>query len=390
MAEDRGRGGGKGRREPLELGSALSGLSSRGGLVIAGLVILGIILAFAIYKNNSVYTTYELRNQISRGDDSSVYYKVIKSGMIRYSKGGVALTNKSGIEIWDQTYDMSSPILACSERYFAVGDRGANSIYVFDENGQCGKTITDLPLQDIQISRQGVVAAVLSGPDGNYINMYDRIGESLVSIKASLGRTGFPEAMALSPEGDRIAISYLKVDKGKVQSELVFYSFRDMEAEHEVYRETMEELCPRICFLSSSRVVAFTEKGFKIYSVSESFSKVSETVFEDDIRSIFTNSQKLGFIFRNSDEKGAYRMETYDLSGRQENTVYFDMDYSDISCSEEEIVIYSPSEAAVYTFGGRLSFKTAFDSHIVSMMPSWDRGMYWLISDSALREISVK
>ena len=390
MAQVSDRYDGRKERKPKEGGGALSGLSSRGGLVLAGLVVLGIILAFAIYRNYSVYSSFEVRNQISRADDSSVYYKVVKSGMIRYSKGGVALSNKSGIEIWNQTYDMSSPILADSEKYFAVGDRGANSIYVFDSNGQCGKTITDLPLQDIQISRQGVVAAVLSGPDGNYINMYNKTGDSLVSIKASLAKTGFPEAMALSPEGDRMAVTYLKVDKGTVQSNLVFYTFKDMEAEHEMYTETIEELCPRICFLGSSRTVVFTEKGFKIYSVSEEISKISETVFEDDIRSIFTNSQKLGFVFRNSDEKGAYRIEIYDMSGKQEKSMYFDMDYSNIYCSEEEIVIYSPSEALVYTFDGRLSFNTTFDNHIVGMMPSWDRGMYWIINDSVLREVSVK
>ena len=96
----------------------------------AGLLILIVVLAYALVKNNSVYTSYEVVNTLSRGDNTSVYYAIMSKGMLRYSKDGVAMTNKNGNMIWNQTYEMTSPVLASSSQYSAIGDIGANSIYV--------------------------------------------------------------------------------------------------------------------------------------------------------------------------------------------------------------------------------------------------------------------
>ncbi len=51
--------------------------------------------------------SYEVVTSLSRGDDTSVYYQIMRKGMIRYSKDGMAMTDKSGNLIWTQTYEMT-------------------------------------------------------------------------------------------------------------------------------------------------------------------------------------------------------------------------------------------------------------------------------------------
>ena len=122
--------------------------------IVAGVLILAVVLVYALVKNNKVASSYEVVTSMSRGDDTSVYYCMMRKGMVKYSKDGVAMTNKSGSVLWNQTYEMASPTMTSAGDYVAVGDIGANTIYIFNEYGQLGRVSTDVPIQEIQISEQ--------------------------------------------------------------------------------------------------------------------------------------------------------------------------------------------------------------------------------------------
>ena len=359
-------------------------------VLAAGLILLGAILLFALFKNNQVYKSYEVQEQFSRGGDVSVIYRVVDAGILGCGSNGVAMTGRDGSELWDQTYDMSSPVLACSGSYAAVGDRGGAGIYIFDAQGQCGSLTADEPLQDIRISEQGVAAAVLSDSSSSYINLYDKTGKLLVSIKATLGDTGYPQTLALSPDGTYLAVSYLDLSKGKVRTQLKFYNFSEGASEKEIYSETIDGICPRIEYLSGTKAAVFKEKGCSIYSMGDKASKDKEIDFEEDIRSIFTVSGRIGFIFSNSDEKGKYRIRTYDSSGSEGRSIYFDLDYMNVSAAGDNIVVYNDTRAQGFRFSGRQIFDGTFESGIISMMPGWDSGTYWVVDDNNMSLIKVK
>ena len=142
--------------------------------------------------------------------------------------------------------------------------------------------------------------------------------------------------------------------------------------------------------MNESRVVVFNEKGCSLYSVDAAVKKAQDIKFDDSIRSVFQNSQEIGFIFKNSDDKGKYRIELYDLSGKKNTDIYFDMDYSQISCDDDDIVVYNSSQVLAYRYNGRQTFDGKFEGRITSAMPSWEAGMYWIADDSYLSEIRIK
>lgn len=357
--------------------------------IAAGVLILAVVLAYALVKNNKVASSYEVVTSMSRGDDTSVYYCMMRKGMVKYSKDGVAMTNKSGTVLWNQTYEMASPTMTSAGDYVAVGDIGANTIYIFNEYGQLGRVSTDVPIQEIQISEQGVVAAVLSDTSSNYINLYDKQGNSLGSIKASLENTGYPLAIALSPDASKLAVSYLIVKSGSMQSRIVSYDFSDVEGDHLLDTQELEGLYPKAAFLDSREVVLFGEKGFVLYQADSKKIETQEN-FESEINSVFCTNQKLGFIFKNEDDNGKYRMEIYNKAGKKSSTYYFDLDYSGMTADDDEVILYNDEEMLIYQMGGRVRFRGTFNTAVTGVMPSWEDGLYWLIDDQSLREIRIR
>lgn len=357
--------------------------------IAAGVLILAVVLVYALVKNNKVASSYEVVTSMSRGDDTSVYYCMMRKGMVKYSKDGVAMTNKSGSVLWNQTYEMASPTMTSAGDYVAVGDIGANTIYRFNEYGQLGRVSTDVPIQEIQISEQGVVAAVLSDTSSNYINLYDKQGNSLGSIKASLENTGYPLAIALSPDASKLAVSYLIVKSGSMQSRIVAYDFSDVEGDHLLDTQELEGLYPKAAFLDSREVVLFGEKGFVLYQADSKKIETQEN-FESEINSVFCTNQKLGFIFKNEDDNGKYRMEIYNKAGKKSSTYYFDLDYSGMTADDDEVILYNDEEMLIYQMGGRVRFRGTFNTAVTGVMPSWEDGLYWLIDDQSLREIRIR
>lgn len=357
--------------------------------IAAGVLILAVVLVYALVKNNKVASSYEVVTSMSRGDDTSVYYCMMRKGMVKYSKDGVAMTNKSGTVLWNQTYEMALPTMTSAGDYVAVGDIGANTIYIFNEYGQLGRVSTDVPIQEIQISEQGVVAAVLSDTSSNYINLYDKQGNSLGSIKASLENTGYPLAIALSPDASKLAVSYLIVKSGSMQSRIVAYDFSDVEGDHLLDTQELEGLYSKAAFLDSREVVLFGEKGFVLYQADSKKIEMQEN-FESEINSVFCTNQKLGFIFKNEDDNGKYRMEIYNKAGKKSSTYYFDLDYSGMTADDDEVILYNDEEMLIYQMGGRVRFRGTFNTAVTGVMPSWEDGLYWLIDDQSLREIRIR
>ena len=357
--------------------------------IIIGLLVMVGVLVYALVKNNRVSGSYEVVTSLSRGDDTSVYYQIMRKGMIRYSKDGMAMTDKSGNLIWTQTYEMTSPAIAVSDPYVAVGDIGANTIYIFNEYGQLGRINTDVPIQEIRISAQGVIAAVLSDSATNYINLYDKQGNVLGSIKASLQNTGYPLAIALSSDATRLLASYLCMDGSTVKTRVISYNFSDTQSKHVIDTLELEELYPKIEFLENNKAVMFGEKSFVLYN-TDTKEMTAQQTFENEIASVFCSDQKIGFIFKASDENGQYYMEIYNKAGRKNSSVYFDFDYEGINVYDDEVILYNSQEMAVYQMNGRLKFTSTLNTSVTNIMASWESGMYWLVDDQSLREIHIK
>ena len=237
---------------------------------------------------------------------------------------------------------------------------------------------------------KGVTAAILSDSDNNYINLYEKDGTILATIKASFADMGYPIALDISPDSRYLAVSYLNSDeKADVVTNLVFYDF-DRSGDPTADSFSLDGICPQIDYLSNTRAAVFTENGMRTYGMGSTISEGKTLEFDDEIRSIFCEDGRIGFIFKNNDGDGAYRMEIYDTGGSKNAEVRFDLDYSRIRVGNGSIVLSDSSNALIYNYSGNLVFDGEIQNGIYDLLRARATDTYWLANTDGLSLISIR
>ena len=112
---------------------------------------------------------------------------------------------------------MTDPkVVSCGD-YVAVTDIGNNSYTLYNTSKKLGSFQTDYPITDIQVATQGLVAVVLEDEKTNFITAFDRMGTKCVEIKTTISKNGYPFAIALSEDGQKLVASYVTIDHTTVE-----------------------------------------------------------------------------------------------------------------------------------------------------------------------------
>ncbi len=359
----------------------------------AAVILLGCVFWFFL----RTYHNYEVVDSMERKTDTSANYYFREDGVVCYSKDGISFTNNSGEVLWDQVFGMAAPKMSACGDYMAIGDVGANSVYIFNGTGLEGRIALEKPVQDIRVSRQGVIAVVLSDNDANQINLYSKQGEILAGVKASINTTGYPLTLALSEDGTHLVVSYVVFSDGKVSSRLVFYNFANAEASGEPAGSfDYEELFPRLEFVGDHTVLACGANGFHTYQFKDTVSEKFNYTFGTEAKSIFVTDKNIGIITKNMEEAkegktvDKYAVQVYRFSGGRAASFTFDFDYKSVSASNSDIIFYNDQECEIYTYRGHKKFQYVFEHNIESVLPGIDSGEYVLIDVQSVQTIRLK
>ena len=343
------------------------------------------------------YHNFEVVREIERKSDTSANYHFGEEGILCYSKDGVSFTNNKGEVLWDQVFGMESPKTHACGDYFVIGDIGANSVYVFDHDGVEGRLSLEKPIQDIRISKQGVVAVVLADGASNQINLYNKDGKILASVKATIATTGYPLTLALSEDGTRLVVSYILFNGGKVKSQLIFYNFSNKENSGEpagVYE--FEELFPKIEFVDDATVIACGESAFYAYQFKDTVLEQHSQTFGEEAKSIIITDKHIGIVTKNTEtsvndvEVDKYKVQMYRHSGSKAGEFTFNFDYKSVSASDDVIIFYNDQECEIYSYHGHKKFQYIFDGNIESVLPATEKGQYILLDAQSVRTITLK
>ena len=223
------------------------------GVVSITLVLLVIILVVGIYIFRN--TTYE--NE-STNDGNYIEYA---SGILEYSRDGIAMLTKEGEEIWNQPCQINNPIAVICKEAAIVAAQGGTNIYVFQKDGLKGEIQTTRPIEKATVSAQGIVAAILQDEENPRVMCYDAKGNILVEHKASFANTGYPVSIALSQDGKVLAVSYLCTQGNGVASRVAFYHFGGTGVGKEDYQVAQKEYSDTII-----PTVAFLDKNTSLFS----------------------------------------------------------------------------------------------------------------------------
>lgn len=269
--------------------------------LIAVAVVLVIVLALWFWSQNKTYTDYEVVSSTEHSSTVNTQYAEYNNGRIlRYSRDGISCIDSKNNAVWSQTYNMQYPILDICSNAVVVADQQGNEAYVFNSQGLLTQITTLLPIQQVSISSQGVTALLLNDSNVSWIYLYDTGGNILAESRCSLDETGQPLSISISPDGTKLAVSYLQIQDGTAGSCIVFYNFGSVGANFvdkivssKVYADT---LIPRVEYLSSSLCAAVSDQGIIYYEGDEIPEETISVEINAEILSVFFGTDRVGII----------------------------------------------------------------------------------------------
>ena len=177
-------------------------------------IILFVVLSFLLYHTLRVYTHYTIKETMERTESSASVTLQIGENLVSYSKDGASCVDVNGNKIWNQTYEMQKPIVGLTAESIAITDYNGRNIYVMNSEKILGTISTNMPVKNVAVSENGIVAAIMEDGSTTWIYLYDAKGNVLVYFKTKMNNSGYPIAVALSPDAMLMAVSYLYVDSG--------------------------------------------------------------------------------------------------------------------------------------------------------------------------------
>ncbi len=323
-------------------------------------------------------TTLVWERQMAQTEGTYTGYAAFGENILKYTRDGASYIDASGKDVWIQSYEMNSPIVAVNGDYAAIADRQGNSIYICDLTGCQGVATTVLPISKVTISANGITAAIVEDQTASHVYYYRKDGTEMeIYIKGLLGSddaredwgVGYVLDAALSPDGNILMGSYYYIQGSSLRNRVAFYNFSEVGKNavnrmvggfHEIYENSM---VAKVAYLNDTCAVAFADNSLSFYSLRDEMSPemVSLVPVEEEIHSIFYNENYAGIIVYNIADEYEYRMDVYKPDGSEVFSREFSYDYTRISAEDDMIILYNDDSCRIYNQYGNLKYEGAFD-----------------------------
>ncbi len=363
------------------------------GLLICAVVVAAIILLTALYRRH-VYTGYDIVSSVEREKDSESVDVALQNRILTYSKDGASCTDAKGGLIWNQTYEIQDIKIAINQNVAAIGNYNGRDIYVQNTEGILGTINTTMPVRDIAVSANGHVTAVLADTDVTWINTYDSTGELIADGQTHMDLSGYPGAIALSPNGEMLAVAYVYVDAGMLKTNIAFYNFgpvgKNVSDRIVSAYSYADLLVPEICFPDGETAFAVGDDSLLIYKGSQIPELEARYMFSQEVLSVFYGEKYVGIVFGSDDPESRYLMQVYNTSAQLVGSYYFDMDYTDILFTKDNFIIYNDTQCMIRTYDGLEKFNGSFREPVNVMIPTDSAYRYILVTDHSIDTIQLK
>lgn len=343
-------------------------------------------------RQNRVYNTYEVLNSFERSDTMTTQYTEFLRYVVKYGKDGISCVDSNNRLVWNQTYNMQSPIVDVCEGSIAVAEENGTDAMIFDETGLQGSVQTRLPIQQISVSEQGVLAVLLEDGDVMRLNLYNKKGEELVNSKFELQDAGYPLRMSLSADATKLAVTFLQVQDGSINSCLAFYNFDSVGENHEdhlVAAKTVPGMViPNVEYLDSTHCFAVGTGQIFLYAGKQIPEQIAEVTVEREIQSVFHSDQYIGLVLKGSEE--AYALQVYDTQGKMKFETEFSLEYSSLKFSGSNILIYNEFECIMLNEAGKIFYTGTFEESVSNLYTLSGNNRYIVMHASRTDQIRLK
>lgn len=367
----------------------------RGALVV--LLVAAAVIFLVVQWKNKVFTESVIASSTPVTIVQGATVKNLGGNVLLYSKDGASCIDAKGNVVWNRAYEMQTPLISICNQMAAIGDYNGRSIHVMEKGEEKGTVNTNLPIRNFSVSANGVVAAILDDSDVMRIYVYDgntNTDEPIIMGKATMDRSGYPVSISLSPNGRLMMISYLYADSASMKSSVAFYNFGEVgqnETDNFVGGyDYVDTVVPYVQFMNNDSSFAVSDDRIVFFSGAEKPTNIATNFLEEEIQSIHYNENYVGLVFINQSGESTYRLDVYNASGSKVHSLFFDIEYTDIFFSKDQIIIYNDSECQICNVRGSDKFTGSFEKSTSLLIPTSSAYRYVAVTSDSVDMIELK
>lgn len=382
------------KNEEIELKIRAHRQQRKKRILMVLIIVAAAIAALITYRKLRTFTDYRVLETIERSDTEATRFTSFNGYIIKYSNDGATMTDTSNKTIWTQSFNMQDPIVVKGDKYIAFGDRNKKTIYIMDEDGYQAKISTDMPITKMAIADQGNVAVLMQDSNVCYLGLYSMNGKKLAEGSFHFESGGYPLDVAISPDGEKLAVPVINLSSGSGDTMINFYDFSDSSSGEEdnltASYNCKSTTVPKVIYTSSNKLIAFGSD--KIFIFSGDTSKLTKTVkLERRVKSIFYNEDTFGLLFVQTNDNEGNTVQLYNMNGRKIREFALKNNYAKAGFMDNgEMYFTNNTNFAICRRSGREKFRGTADTAIYSVMSTGRFRKYVVIREGKTEYIRLK
>lgn len=357
---------------------------------LAAAILCGTLLW--ISSQNRTYETYEVLKSFERVDTVTTRYTEFQNYVLKYSNDGISCVDSNNNPLWSQTYNMQNPVVQVCQNSVAAAEENGTEAMIFDVSGLQGEIQTRLPIRQISVSSQGVLAVLLEDGDAMRLKLYSKDATELVDAKFELQDVGYPLRMSLSADATKLAVTFLQVQDGGIGTCLAFYNFSSVGENQEdrlvASRIIKGEVMPAVEYLDATHCFALGTSQLLFYEGTQIPEVTKEIPMEKEVLSVFHSQKGIGIVTEGAEQ--AYALHVYDVQGNLQFETEFDMDYQTLKFSGDNVLIYNEFECIMLNSRGKIFYSGSFEDSISNLYTQSGHNCFIVMHASRTDQIRLK
>ena len=364
---------------------------------LIGMIIM--VLAFALigywsYNRIHLFEGYDIRRSASRQDAEGTRCELLGRTLVKYNNDGVFASDLAGRLKWSSAYSMQTPMSEICGGKMIIYEELGSHVLILSAEGTEGTYQVPQPIRKAVVSRSGVAAMILDNDTQTLIEMYTPSGSEIASIRTTLGETGYPLDLALTPNGKRLVVSYMALENGKLCGRIVMYDFSGYSGKDQEHISASfsypETVFPDVFIMGESRAAAIGDDRFVVYTGASKPAESAGVMLEKEVVSCFYDEKAIGFIFRSDDTENRYEIDAYSFSGRHLMRSDFNFEYEDVRMESGEVLLHDSGNIYVYRTSGKQKLAAGYDKEVVYFRQIPGLRDYLVITPDSLDQIRIE
>ena len=259
-------------------------------------IIIAITIIVVIYlnpnKNNNDKLTQKDFKTIDISSGEQVY--TYDSYIYIYGKAGIKIMKDQNI-ILEDNFSLENPYVVTSYDKIAICDNNGKVVRIYSNSGHMYTINTVNNILGFTINKNGFLSIILKNDNNYQIDIYNKDGDNIYSIKDISYDQGVPVGISISQDNKVLAVSYIQTTSATVDSNIVFYSIQDNKLFGGFIKQ--EQVAGIIKFVDNSNLVCVSDKEiFIIKSNSAQNSEQSKEIYKKPLNNVLNDVKFLDGI----------------------------------------------------------------------------------------------